>query len=192
MKSTLKRFAEILIVVLLVQLGAVTYRAASAHTGSPSMVTWNAGDYLTTSDLNNAMAHLHNTFSAGITNSMISSNAAISHTKMATPALLPKAWGVVGLAGVCDAGAAAGTNCTIDEDSQVTAVQSSGTAGLYRVNLDYTPANANFVVLANSGTADRFCEVVSPATSTPHFQIRCRDSAGALQNAIIHFVVFDS
>jgi hypothetical protein len=60
---------------------------------------WGTGEYITASDLNAVLAHIHNNMVGGhgarLVNSDISSAAAITHTKLATPALLPKLWAQV-------------------------------------------------------------------------------------------------
>lgn len=58
--------------------------------------TWGVGEVITSTDLNANFSHIHNTMVGGhgprLVNSDISSGAAISHSKMATPSLLPKTW----------------------------------------------------------------------------------------------------
>lgn len=69
--------------------------AASLTLAGP-IHTWVTGEVITSSDLNANFSHIHNTMVGGhgprLMNSDVSSGAAISHSKLATPALLPKAW----------------------------------------------------------------------------------------------------
>lgn len=166
---------------------------AQGHSGSPSPTTWSNGQTLTSTALNDTIAHLHNTFTAGITNAHISTSAGIAHSKLATPALVPKAWAYIG--GPCDCGAAAGTSCTLTESSRVASVKSTGTAGVCNVTLDYTPSDIDFAVICSSnGTGvGIICNTLSYATGAgPHFQLRLVTDASALTNAIFQFAVFDA
>lgn len=177
---------------------AVNVRSAAAHTASPAMVTFQAGAKLTAADLNNALAHIHNTLSGGITDANLSTSAAIAHTKLATPALVPKASAVV--TANCDGAAAAGTDCTFTSISNVTAVSAQGTAGggIYCVDLAYAPANTVFVVNVTSHTATAVCIATDRnagsacGADTYNFYVRCFDYAGAAVNNVqFGFTVMD-
>ncbi len=112
---------------------------SSAHTGVPTFVTWSTGQTLTSTDLNNALAHIHNTLTGGIDNTHISTVAGIAHSKLATPALVPKAWVTV-------RSCASSTTCTLDGSSRITSVAHTATVGTFTVTLSYTPtAAAGFI-----------------------------------------------
>lgn len=167
--------------------------------------TWSTGERVTATDLNSNFSHAEaNLKGSGhtlIVNADISGSAAITHSKMATPALLPKAWGVVGLTGACNGGAAAGTACTVDANSGVTAVKSNGTTGEYRVDLAFSPANAVYGVMVTSMTRDAYCVVdltslalqagAGDANGT-NFVISCETDASADVNAVFTFTVLDN
>lgn len=157
---------------------------AVAHTGSPTPTVWSSGNTLTATNLNDTIAHMHNTFSGGIVDAHISSSAAIAHSKLATPALVPKAMAVV--TANCDGTAAAGTACTFT-GSKVTAVGANAAAGTYCVQLAYTPTNANYVVEVTSHTLNATCIVLGAdranaacgTITTRHFLVKCYDWSAA-------------
>lgn len=190
------RRSEMILVFVAASLAAIlittSYREAWAHTGSPAIPTFADGNTLTAADLNNAFAHIHNTFSGLITDTHVSSSAAILHSKLAIPALLPKAMAVV--TADCDGGSAAGTDCTVGDSSQIPSadgVETTGTDGVYRVNLSYTPTNTSYVVIVTSHTAAAVCTTLASAraTSAPHFDVRCYDYAGVLVTGGVQFSV---
>ena len=175
MSARTQRFGFVVVIGILVLAVAMLITACSeadAHTGSPTMPTFSGGQVLTHTQVNDAFAHLHNTLTGGITNSHISSSAAIAHTKLLMPALVPKAWAVVIPA--CAGGAAAGTLCTVASSSQVTSITAHGTTGVYRVNLAYTPPSANFATIVTNHTGGGiFCTTDTMATVAPHFRVNC-------------------
>lgn len=148
---------------------------------------------LTANDLNTVLQHLHANLGHGhgaiVVNADISTIAAITHSKMATPALIPKAWAYV--SATCDGAAAAGTACTLTGSSQVTSITSNGTAGQYRINLAYTPSNVNFVVTPSSGTATIYCTFSTLATTTPNALVVCKTNADVATNTPFNVVVMD-
>lgn len=162
---------------------AVLVQTAHAHTGSPSPTTWSNGNTLTAQALNDTVAHLHNTFSAGIVDAHVSTSAAISHSKMATPSLLPKVWGVV--TATCS-----GSPCTVAAGSGVTSVTRSG-PGDYVVNLTATRANAAYLPIANSITTNVHC--ISKSLATGSFGVDCRaTSTNAATDAAFGFSMYDN
>ncbi len=60
---------------------------------------WSSGDVVLSTDLNANFQHIHDTMvgahGARLVNGDISGAAAISHTKMATPALIPKSFAII-------------------------------------------------------------------------------------------------
>ncbi len=173
-----------------VGFGLFTSRDAIAQ----SLKSWSTGEVLRATDLNANFTALKNgKVGSGVTltNTDVASNAAIAHSKLATPALLPKAWAM--LSASCDGTAVAGTACTIGDSSQVTSVTSNASSGQYRLNLAYTPANANFAVVVTSHNATAVCVVGNFATAAPHARIECYDYAGAaINNIAFSVLVMDS
>jgi hypothetical protein len=174
-----------------------TWRDPVAHGGA--IKSWNTGEILKATDLNTNFNHLHDNMVGGhgarLLDADVASGAAIAHTKLATPALVAKAW--ASLVTVCNGAAAAGTACTVDESSQVTGISANGTAGQYRVNLSYSPPNAVFapVVTAITGTiycvAHTFVATTGDANGT-NFLVECRTDASVATDAAFSFVVFDT
>lgn len=190
-RDFMKRFLLLWALIVIAALALFFGGTAVAST----IKVWSTGETLKASDLNSNFAHIHNAMVGGhgarLVNGDVSATAAIAHSKLATPALVPKAWGVVGLGGACLGAAAAGTACTVNASSQVTSVTSSGTDGLYRVNLAYNPSNTSFAVFVTADTNDQVCFPESRATSAPHFLIRCRTYAPVAANTIFQFQVMD-
>lgn len=171
-------------IAIIASLIAATAIAASPWQLLRSMVpaalhVWSTGDRPRATDLNGNFSFLNTTKVGGgvqATNSDIASSAAISHSKLSTPALLPKAWAVVTTN--CTGSTAANTSCAASDSSQLS-INTSGTSGVFRGVLSYTPANANFVVIVTARTATSVCTANATATTSPHFLINCFDYAGA-------------
>lgn len=151
--------------------------------------TWGTGDVLRATDLNGNFTALNNGKVGGgvqLVNADVSNSAAIAHSKLATPALVPKAWARVGSA------ACAASPCTVADSSQVTSIARTG-AGVYTVTLSYTPANANFAPLPASHTVNVHCITDTLATAAPQITIRCyTDTTGAATDAAFSVLVMDS
>lgn len=135
-----------------------------------SIKVWSTGETLRSADLNSNFAHIHDNMvgnhGARLTNADVNASAAIAHSKLQTPALIPKAWAVVS--------ASCGSSpCTLGDSSMVTSITRTG-AGAYPVTLSYTPSSLNFgVVLTSLTSGAAICYVSSRATSAPHFQVNC-------------------
>lgn len=184
-------------------------QAGDALATSCAFKTWTTGETVKATDLNSNFSCTNNAIGLGstLTNTNVASNAAIAHSKMATPALLPKAWGVVGIGAACNGAAAAGTACTVNDSSQVYAVSSNGTTGEYRIRLNnsgasgYSPPNANYAVIVTSLTSQVYCVVdtgvlalqatTGDANGT-NFVISCETDASADNNAVFSFIVMDT
>lgn len=149
--------------------------------------TWNTGDVLRATDLNaNFTALKTGKVGSGVTlvNADVSNSAAIAHSKLATPALVPKAWSYIET--TCTAG-----TCTLTDSSQVTSITWSAT-GVYNVTLAYTPANNDFAVFVTSHVASTFCAATGQATAAPHVVIRCYSDAGAATDTHFSMLVMDT
>jgi hypothetical protein len=179
----MKKFIAISGFLIGIGWGMWAVRSAEAQ----SLTVWTTGQVVTASALNTNFTNLKNgKVGSGVllVNADVSASAAIAHSKLATPALLPKAWAYV--AAVC-AGA-----CTLSDSLQVTSITRTG-AGVYEVVLSYTPANNLFLALPSSHTANVHCIVNGHATSSPQFIIRCyTDTTGAATDASLGVLVMDS
>lgn len=166
--------------------------SAQAHstTDAGMPCTFSSGQVLTAACLNSNFNHLHNTFAAGITDDNISSSAAISHSKLKDPDLVPKAWAHVNQ---CNASDPNVTSCTISAGNNVTSVKPDSGTGTYKVQLSYTPVDTNYGVLVtaldNTPTIGHFYNL---ATTNPHIKIQTYDvSITALRDSSFTLVVFD-
>lgn len=124
--------------------------------------TWGSGEVLTSSDLNATFAHIHNTMVGGhgarMVDADVSASAAITHSKMATPALLPKAWAMVGSACVA-------TPCTILAGSGISGITRSS-AGSYVITWSVARADANYGVLCTAIGFPNVCTLTALTTTT--------------------------
>lgn len=154
---------------------------AWAHVDTGNMPTFVNGQTLTAQQLNMAFAHVHNTFSNGITDAHIATNAAIQHSKLQQPALVAKAAGRT--TGTCSAG-----TCTLNA-TNITSV-TFVSAGLYNVTLSYTPAATDFAVIPGANTTDVDCYAHTFATTSPHFKVQCRKATVAT-NSDFSVIVLD-
>jgi hypothetical protein len=140
---------------------------------------WTTGETLRSADLNAVLAHIHNNMvgahGARLTNADVNASAAIAHSKLQTPALIPKAWAYVQPS--CGA-----SPCSIAASSAVNSI-TRVSQGLYDVTLSYTPANVNFAVLVTPTAGSAYlCRVSAIATSAPHFRLNCFDTVPAVQD----------
>ena len=140
--------------------------------------TWSAGEVITANDLNANFQHIHNLMVGGhgarLVNSDVSASAAISHSKLATPALLPKAMG--GIYTACDGG-----TCAWNVSSGFTSTITRAGTGQYAVTFSSARANANyvpFVVPIGNGVdapSQTRCDP-TPTYATTGFNVLCRYS----------------
>ena len=161
--------------------------------------TWSAGEVIVASDLNANFQHIHNLMVGGhgarLVNSDVSASAGIAHSKLATPALIPKA--VAGTYSVCDGG-----TCSWNVNSGFASTFTRGAIGQYTVTFSAARANANYVPVVTpvgEGTNSPYnmhCGPV-PTFSTTAFGIQCglnvTDGGGLVGPADLPFsvVVFD-
>lgn len=167
------------------KIGLLASALVAFLASAASLKTWTVGETVTYSDLNANFSHIHTTMVGGhgprLVNADVSSSAAISHSKLATPSLLPKVWGQVTCSGTC----------TATETSGVTSVTYTS-AGVYVVNFA-ARTDANFAVVVNSTTsasADAACHGWPASTSTA--AIRCiTASTGAALESNFAIIIMD-
>lgn len=108
--------------------------------------TWSVGEVITSTDLNAALSHIHGTMVGGhgprLTNSDVSGSAAIAHSKLATPSLVPKVWGYL------DCSTTPGT-CAISASSGLASAAFVST-GRYTLTLTNARTNVVYGVLATA------------------------------------------
>ena len=134
--------------------------------------TWTSGEYITAADLNAAISHLHASVGRGhgavLTNADVSGSAAIGHSKLATPALLPKSWVSVD--------ACASSPCTIIDSSGVSGVTRTS-AGVYVVTYTVARSSSAYGVFGQAfhTTAATFCHTT--AKTATNATVSCIDGA---------------
>ncbi len=147
-----------------------------------SIKTW-SNEVLRYSDLNSNFTHVHNAAEELVTDAKVSASAAISHAKLATPALIPKAW--VSMSATCGS-----SPCTVTSSTNVSGVTRSGT-GAYTATLSYTAANDAYLVLITPGwVAARHCVLATRTTTT--FGVNCYNDAGAAADSGFEALVMDN
>lgn len=134
--------------------------------------TWSSGETIRAADLNSNFAHIHNNMVGGghnlLTNADVSASAGIAHTKLATPALLPKAWAAMLTA--CNAPGA----CTIAAGSGISAITRTGSTGVYTVDFSGR-TDTSFGVLVQANTNSTTC--AAQITSITRVTVYCTDLA---------------
>jgi hypothetical protein len=169
-------------------LGAVLLAAVA---GAGSIKVWSTGEYITSTDINANFAHIHNQMVGGhgarLVNADVSSAAALSHAKLATPALVPKSWVVIATcAGATDGGS--GGTCTLADSSNITSV-TAGTTGNYTVTFP-ARGSANYGVLVNSHTSLGSCGPTTRSTTT--VGVYCWNSSNAAADSIFTLMILDT
>lgn len=114
-------------------------------------------------DLNTTLAHVHDNMVGGhgarLVNADVATTAAIAHSKLATPAIVPKAWAYVGSA-TC-----AASPCTVAVGSGISGITRTS-AGLYVATFTTTRSDTNYGVGVTPATADINCRWAATSTST--------------------------
>ncbi len=153
---------------------------ADAHTNTvpANMPTFANGQILTADNLNNAFSHVHYTMSGNITNDNISPNAAIVHTKLATPGLVPKAL-FTGRFNAYDGGS---VPLTYDTTVNVTSVKQSSTSE-FEVKLTSEPSVANQMAITLTPLKGNAVSVCTPFSrqigASASFVVSCYNSSDA-------------
>jgi hypothetical protein len=177
----MKKFIQFVVGVTMLLLIVNVPAVASA------IKTWGASENVTATYLNSNFAHIHNTMVGGhgarLVNGDVSASAAIAHSKMATPLLLPKILAHVGNA-TCSA-----SPCTLLINSGLTSITRSS-AGVYLVNLSAARPDTIYAPFVTTHLAPGFC--VANISTTSVIQINCYDAAGAAADAAFSFMLFDN
>lgn len=158
---------------------------------SSSIKVWASGESLSTADLNGNFAHIHNLMVGGhgarLVNADVNASAAIAHSKLATPALVPKAWAVQ--PAVCDGG-----TCIPTAQVRIPSITRTG-HGTYDINLDPAMTNNAYATVLTV----EYCEATNtPCTctvgatkGTSAFYISCFDRSGNLSDIGLSIIVMD-
>ena len=133
-----------------------------------TLKVWSTGEYLTSTDINANFAHIHSLMVGGhgtrLMNADVNASADIAHSKLATPALLPKAWAAISsCTGATDGGS--GGACTIIDSSVITTI-TAGTTGVYTVNYPTRSGTYIGVFVTAYKTTEVSCHVYSVGTAS--------------------------
>ncbi len=149
--------------------------------------TWTT-ETLRYSDLNSNFEHIHNTMVGGhgarLVNSDVSASAAIAHSKLATPALVPKLFAFTSNSAAC-----AADPCSVAVTSGITSINWVST-GIYTVNFA-ARANANYAVFASSNTANIVCNPSLYATTSVRLTCVTVNTA-AVTNVAFQVMIMDN
>ncbi len=156
---------------------------------------WSAGEVITANDLNANFQHIHNVMVGGhgarLMNVDVNASAAIAHSKLATPALLPKAMG--GVVTACSSGP-----CSWGFNSGHTTTFARASAGNYTMTLSNARSNVTYGIQAtcggsaSSGAVPCVCSIRNGTITTTTYQVDCSviiTDGGVLQNADVAFTV---
>lgn len=153
-------------------------------TAFASLKVWVSGETLRYTDLNSNFDTINTAATRSLVNADISGSAAIAHSKLATPGLVPKAIAKVGVTGTpCTAG-----TCTValSYGGTITAVFNS--TGNYTVTIP-TAGSTNFAAFATANTINTSCEAVQASATT--VTVTCNDGATpSAKNAVFSLAVY--
>ncbi len=151
--------------------------------------TWVNGDTLIAPDLNAVFQHIHNNMVGGhgarLMNSDVNASAAIAHSKLATPALIPKAWGLND------------TNCGVPVCNNPLTVSSgiasvSHTAtGTWIITWSTARVDALYVVFATAREINTSC-ITRDLTTTTATVVCYTASTGVATNAFWQVLMLDN
>lgn len=152
---------------------------------------WSSGEIITSTDLNANFNHIHSVMVGGhgarLVNADVSASAAISHSKLATPALLPKAMGII-------TSACTSSPCSWAANSGHTSTFTRASAGNYTMTLSSARANTTYgahVTCSGNGADPCVC-YFRGVSSTTQYQVDCSvfvTDGGVRQNADFPFTV---
>lgn len=159
-----------------------------------ALKVWTSHETVLSTDLNSNFSQL----SAGavgmgtalLTNAMVSASAAIAHSKLATPALIPKAQAFVGTA--CSS-----SPCTIDDGSGFSGITRTSTGlyvGTYSSTLTATATVVITPLMNQPADATHFyaCWVKAETTTTVTFTCGNADGSTAVEDVAFSIVVWDT
>ena len=138
-----------------------------------ALKTWTTGETIKATDLNSNFSTVNTAANALVTDAKVSSSAAISHSKLATPALVPKAWAQV--APACAAG-----TCTISSGTGFSSIAYAGAGtGRYTVTFTTTRANTSYAPFVTTVGTNGNCTVEGGTLLTTSFVVACYDATGS-------------
>ncbi len=155
--------------------------------------SWSTSETIQAYDLNSNFSHVHSQAERSWTNSNISASAAISHSKLASPGLVPKIWGLVSKTGsygaACDA-----SPCTVDiqqPTSTVTSVTRTST-GLYVINWASLRTDAIYGLFLTPMVGAMACKHVITSSTTALATVQCVNDLGSAADGAFQFMLMDN
>lgn len=144
--------------------------------------TWTTGEVITAADINANFNHIHNLMVGGhgarLSNADVAPGAAIAHSKLATPVLLPKATAL--LSGNCNVIG----NCATDFNQGFATVAALSTTGSYRFTFAVIRPNTGYSVYVQPhvpATANLpYCYVTAMAVASFDVQCLASTSTGSM------------
>lgn len=155
-----------------------------------SIKSW-SNEVITASDLNTNFSHIHDVMVGGhgarLVDGDVSASAAIAHSKLAAPQLVPKAWAL------CTDGVADGNPGVLTEDTGFASCADVAGTGLYSVTFDSARANANYgVFLTPINATGAVCYVTARSTTVISFTCSDLATPSAVDVTAIHVLVMDN
>lgn len=148
-----------------------------------ALKVWVSGETLRYSDLNSNFSQINTSATRSLVNADLGASAAIAHSKLATPGLLPKAVAKVGVTGTpCAAGACS----VVGAYGGVTAAH-TGT-GVYTMTFP-TAGSTNYIMFVSTTASNVLCDGqhVSATTAT----VNCNNvSTAAATDTVFSFLLF--
>lgn len=154
--------------------------------------TWQAGEVITANDINANFQHIHNLMVGGhgarLVNADVNANAGIAHSKLATPALLPR---IAAIGGTPSAACTSGT-CALTNLNGIASIVHTGTTGTYTVTFSAARANATYAVSVTPQTnLVAYCRPLGSGYTTSTFTVECYNTSGVLTNSSLFVAVYD-
>lgn len=154
------------------------------------IVVFSSGDTLSPTSLNSNFSHIHNTMIGGhgarLVDADVNPAAALSHSKLATPAVVPKAWATI------TANCASPCTETLIASSGVSSISHTG-AGSFQVNWTVTRGDALYgVIVSPNGVNARHCQVVGGGYAAGNVIIGCYDLAAAAADSPFTIMMLDN
>ncbi len=186
------RFLARLMIILMLGLPALALAGV--------IKVWASGDRLTSADLNANFAYIINHMVGGqgakLVDADVSSTAAIAHSKLQYPKLLPKLWATVS---ACNCAAAADTVTCTYTGTGVLYIKSSGVAnGQCKIYPSYTINNTNMAVFLTGADSSanmlgifKSASAGAPGTGYIYTQTITANTGTAVDNKAFNVLVMD-
>ncbi len=148
--------------------------------------SFSSPETLTAANLNDNFTHIHNALRGGthtlITNPDVAANAAIAHSKLATPALVPKAF--AGISADCTSNPC---NMYVNQ-GMTTAIRGSG--GSYTVSFSARTDDSYAAYITARSSVAAYCRNNGQTSST--VKVGCYDATGNVTDSGFQILLMDN